>query len=368
MNTNNNRINESSLRAIFNEAVDGMIVINEIGIIESVNPAVTKMFLYDENELLGKNISILMPEPDRSRHDQYLKHHNSTGERKIIGIGREVKGRRKDGSVFPFFLSVSEVMLEDRKVFAGVLHDITDLKKAQKAMEEYARSLEVANKELEDFAYISSHDLQEPLRKVQAFADRLQRTEYDVLSEEGKDYLNRIINASNRMQRLINDLLQLSRINTRGGNLNPIDLNVVLRDVLDDLELMIEKNEATVKVHELPVVMGDETQMHQLFQNLISNAIKFKHIDRKPMVEVYSESGEEHQPVTIMVKDNGIGIDEKYSEKVFTIFQRLHGTKYEGSGIGLAVCKKIVSRFGGRIAFKSTMNEGTTFMIQLNKK
>jgi len=286
MKTNNNRINESSLRAIFNEAVDGMIVINEIGIIESVNPAVTKMFLYDENELLGKNISILMPEPDRSRHDQYLKHHNNTGERKIIGIGREVKGRRKDGSVFPFFLSVSEVMLEDR----------------------------------------------------------------------------------NRMQRLINDLLQLSRINTRSGDLKPIDLNEVLKEVLDDLELLIEKNEATVKVHELPVVMGDETQMHQLFQNLISNAIKFKHTDRKPMVEVYSESGEEHQPVTIMVKDNGIGIDEKYSEKVFTIFQRLHGTKYEGSGIGLAVCKKIVSRFGGIIAFKSTMNEGTTFMIQLNKK
>ncbi|MCU0421377.1 MAG: PAS domain S-box protein [Bacteroidia bacterium] len=365
-------ISESTLRAIFNDAVDGMIVIDERGIIQTTNPAVSKLFQYSDKEMTGNNISMLMPEPDKSNHDKYLEHHNKTGERKIIGIGREVYGRRKDGSLFPFFLSVSEVFLDDgKRIFAGVLRDISDLKKAQFELEEYMRNLEQANKDLEEFAYISSHDLQEPLRKVQAFADRLQKSDDTLLSEEGKDYLQRIINASNRMQRLINDLLELSRISSKGGKTTPTSLNKVIKDVLEDLELLISRNQATINCDDLPVVLADDTQMRQLFQNLISNAIKFKRDDVAPVINISIDkdaAARETYPFHIIaISDNGIGIEEKYTHKVFTIFQRLHGAKYEGSGIGLAVCKKIVTRLGGKITLSSIPGEGTTFYIQLKK-
>lgn len=360
-------ISEETLRAIFNNAVDGMIVINERGIIESTNGAVTKMFQFTDAEMIGQNIKILMPEPDRTNHDGYLKHHLDTGDKKIIGIGREVEGKRKDGTVFPFFLSVCDVQLNNgRKLFAGVLHDISVLKKAQNDIEDYSKKLEQSNKDLQDFAYISSHDLQEPLRKVQAFADRLQKSEFAALSEQGQDYLQRIINASNRMQRLINDLLELSRISSKTSTFERVDLNIVLKDVLEDLELLIEKTGTKVNFEKMPVILGDETQMRQLFQNMISNAIKFKHEERNMEITI-TANDVNAQYVEIFIADNGIGIDEKYSEKVYTIFQRLNGNKYDGSGIGLAVCKKIATRHGGNITFTSQLGVGTTFTIKLSR-
>lgn len=360
-------ISEETLRAIFNNAVDGMIVINETGIIQSTNGAVTKMFQFAEDEMIGKNIKILMPEPDKTKHDSYLKHHLDTGEKKIIGIGREVEGRRKDGTLFPFFLSVCDVKLNDgKKLFAGVLHDISVLKKAQNDIEAYSKKLEQSNNDLQDFAYISSHDLQEPLRKVQAFADRLQKSEFAALSEHGKDYLNRIVNASNRMQRLINDLLELSRISSKTSTFERVDLNTVLSDVLEDLELLIEKTNTKVSFEKMPIILGDDTQMRQLFQNMISNAIKFKHEERNMEINI-TANDINAQYVEIFIADNGIGIDEKYSEKVYTIFQRLNGNKYEGSGIGLSVCKKIAIKHGGNITFTSQLGVGTTFKIKLSR-
>lgn len=360
-------INEETLRAIFNNAVDGMIVINEKGIIQSINGAVSKMFQFSDNELIGNNIKILMPEPDRTNHDGYLKNYLDTGEKKIIGIGREVEGKRKDGTIFPFFLSVCEVKLNNGiTLFAGVLHDISVLKKAQNDIEAYSRKLEQSNKDLQEFAYISSHDLQEPLRKVQAFADRLQKSEFAAISEQGKDYLQRIINASNRMQRLINDLLELSRISSKTSSFERVDLSIVLKDVLEDLELLIEKTGTIIQFERMPVILGDETQMRQLFQNMISNAIKFKHEDRNMQISI-TANDMNAQYVEIFIADNGIGIDEKYSDKIYTIFQRLNGNKYDGSGIGLAVCKKIANRHGGNITFKSQLGVGTTFTIKLSR-
>lgn len=361
-------INEITLRAIFNNAVDGMIVINDKGIIETTNQSVTKMFHYDVEEMTGQNIKMLMPEPDYSNHDAYIKNYLDTGVKKIIGIGREVEGKRKDGTKFPFYLSVCSVESEDGKIlFAGVLHDISVLKKAQKDIEDYSKRLEESNKDLQDFAYISSHDLQEPLRKVQAFADRIQKSEFAVLSDQGKDYLQRILNASKRMQRLINDLLELSRISAKQNKFHSVDLNVILAHVLEDLELLIESKQAKIHVEKLPVILGDETQLRQLFQNLISNSIKFKSEERSPEIFISAEFLKSpHQDfLEINFKDNGIGIDEKYSEKVYTVFQKLHGNKYEGSGIGLAVCKKIAHRHGGNITFTSQMGIGTWFKITL---
>jgi light-regulated signal transduction histidine kinase (bacteriophytochrome) len=204
------------------------------------------------------------------------------------------------------------------------------------------------------------------LRKVQAFADRLQKSEFAAISEQGKDYLQRIINASNRMQRLINDLLELSRISSKTSSFERVDLSIVLKDVLEDLELLIEKTGTIIQFERMPVILGDETQMRQLSQNMISNAIKFKHEYRNMQISI-TANDMNAQYVEIFIADNGIGIDEKYSDKIYTIFQRLNGNKYDGSGIGLAVCKKIANRHGGNITFKSQLGVGTTFTIKLSR-
>jgi len=368
---------KSRMAAIIETAVDGIITISRKGIVESINPAAAKLFSYAPEEVIGNNIKMLMPEPDKSQHDQYLKNHRTTKVKKIIGIGREVTGMRKDGTKFPFHLSVSEVKFGQKSIYTGILHDLSDRKIAEEKMRRYAQALERSNRELQDFAYVSSHDLQEPLRKIRAFGDRLKIKEGDKLGDKGKDYLDRMLNAATRMQRLITDLLQFSRVGTRSKPFELIDLNTILSGVLSDLEIAIEKSEATIEVGDLPTIEADETQMRQLFQNLISNAMKFRKENENPYIEIKSEF---HQKtahlistpgdtfVKIFVKDNGIGFDTKYKEKVFQIFQRLEGRKFEGSGIGLAICKRIANRHGGDIQAVSEVGKGATFEITLATK
>ncbi|MEM7515250.1 MAG: PAS domain S-box protein, partial [Bacteroidota bacterium] len=197
---------ENKLNAIIKTAVDGIISIDTKGIVQLVNPAAARLFGYAPEEVNGKNVKMLMPEPDQSRHDGYLNNYLEGGPPKIIGIGREVSGMKKDGTVFPFRLSISEVQLGTGKVFTGIVHDLTAEKLAEEKLRRYAAELERSNRELEDFAYISSHDLQEPLRKIQAFGTRLRAKEGSSLTEKGLDYLNRMLNASERLQNLINDL------------------------------------------------------------------------------------------------------------------------------------------------------------------
>ncbi len=368
---------KSRLTSIIETAVDGIITINRRGIVESINPAAAKLFGYDPDEVIGNNIKMLMPEPDKSGHDQYLHNYQTTRKRKIIGIGREVTGLKKDGETFPFHLSVSEVKLKDQIIYTGILHDLSDKKIAEEKLRRYAKALERSNRELRDFAYVSSHDLQEPLRKIRAFGDRLQAKEGDKLSDKGKDYLDRMLNAATRMQRLITDLLHFSRVNTRANPFQLVDLKEVLEGVLSDLEIAIEKSHATIKVGELPSIEADETQMRQLFQNLISNAIKFQQPGTAPVIEISGQVQQRNAHLsstpgdriaTIRIKDNGIGFDTKYADKIFQIFQRLEGKKYEGSGIGLAICKRIANRHGGDINVESTPGEGTTFLISLATK
>lgn len=365
------------LSAIFDTAIDGIIVINERGVIEMANPSAGSLFGYENSELIGQKINMLMPEPDQSNHDKYMSNYYHSGQAKIIGIGREVVGKKKNGTLFPFRLSISEVKIQGKRAFTGLIHDISDVKKAEEKLRRYARDLERSNKELENFAYISSHDLQEPLRKIRAFGDRLMLKEADALSEKGQDYLNRMINAAERMQRLIDDLLTFSRLTTRAKPFELVDLNEVLLGVLSDLELYIEKNNAQIRYSKLPQIEGEATQIRQLFQNLISNAIKFTEPGKDPIVEIsyeiWSPKPEEsvregEQFIRILVKDNGIGFEEKYSGKIFQIFQRLRGNDYEGSGIGLAICKKITDRHGGSISVESEPGTGTQFLITLPVK
>ncbi|MFD2512491.1 PAS domain S-box protein [Pontibacter locisalis] len=371
------RESENKINSIIQGAVDGIITINTRGIIEMVNPAAAKQFGYEADELLGKSINILMPEPDRSLHDSYMHHYHVTGEKRIIGIGREVTGMRKDGSIFPFYLSISEVMLSDRKVYTGFVHDITKQKLTEERLRRYTAELERSNRELQDFAYVSSHDLQEPLRKIQAFGDRLKIKEYENLSDQGKDYVDRMLNAASRMQNLINDLLNFSRVTTKATPFVKVELDNILDEVISDLEVSIERTNTEIIRSPLPVIEAEPTQMRQLFQNLLSNAIKFRKENESPIINIYAKNLQRQAHLTatpgdevteIYVEDNGIGFDEKYLDRIFNIFQRLEGQKYEGSGIGLAVCRKIAIRHGGDITARSQPGVGTRFIITLALK
>jgi PAS domain S-box-containing protein len=261
--------------------------------------------------------------------------------------------------------------------------DITDRKAAERQLRSYTFKLEQSNRELQEFAYVASHDLQEPLRKVQAFGDRLEKKCADALSDEGRDYVARMKNAAGRMQNLINDLLTFSRVATKTQPYRSVNLKTITEEVVSDLEVRIEQTGGRVEIGELPVLDADAVQMRQLFQNLIGNALKFHRADEKPVVKVYAETiaangagfssnGEDLRAVgdesfcRIVIEDNGIGFDEKYLDRIFTVFQRLHGRmEYEGSGIGLAVCRKIVERHGGQITAQSKEGEGAKFFIDL---
>ncbi len=235
-----------------------------------------------------------------------------------------------------------------------------------------AANLARSNRELQDFAYVASHDLQEPLRKINAFGSRIKKTMGDNIDEQSNDYLNRMLNAGTRMQMLIEDLLAYSRITTKPHPFTLVDLNHIVEETMVDLELTIEQSEASIEIKQLPKIIGDKVNLKQLFQNLINNSIKYSKKDVPTKIQIYSEAvlpsntPHENQSYRIYVVDNGIGFDNKYSERIFGVFQRLHGrNEYEGSGIGLAICSKIVDRHSGTIQARGEDGIGATFIITL---
>jgi PAS domain S-box-containing protein len=259
---------------------------------------------------------------------------------------------------------VNERTSQLRLTNEGLRQEIKKRQEIEQKIREYSDELKRSNKELEEFAYVSSHDLQEPLRKIQAFSDLLTE-EYGGKLGEGEEYLTRIQSSANRMSTLIEDLLVFSRVTTKAAVSKPVNLNKIIEFVSADLQDRIEKENGTITVaNALPTVMADETHMRQLFQNLTSNALKFHATDRPPIVEISSRCDEDE--CTIKISDNGIGIDEKYKEKIFAVFQRLNTKQaYEGTGIGLAVCKKIIERYNGTIQVESQVGVGTTFIITM---
>lgn len=243
------------------------------------------------------------------------------------------------------------------------------LSKSTEALQQLNAELQRSNQELEDFAYVASHDLQEPLRKIQAFGNLLQE-EYGPTLGGGKTYLERMRNAASRMQVLINDLLMFSRVTTRALPFSLVDLTVIAQEVLIDLEVLVQATGGVVTIDQLPIIEADRLQMRQLLQNLIGNALKFHKSDVSPVVhvsaQVHVDPDTAEEQCLIVVEDNGIGFDEKYLDRIFTVFQRLHGRgEYEGTGIGLAIVRKIVERHWGTISARSTVGEGTTFLVTL---
>lgn len=250
--------------------------------------------------------------------------------------------------------------------------NVQERRRAETEALQYAEKLKASNRELEEFAYIASHDLQEPLRKIMAFGDRLKEKCSDALDEKGRDYLARMGSAASRMQHLIQGLLMFSRVTTKGQPFVSVDLSGVVKEVLSDMEIRIQEAKGRVEIKNLPVVSADPLQMRQLIQNLISNALKFSKQDESPVVKVSGSTvvgqmkSQDSAFYEITVEDNGIGFDQKYADRIFGMFQRLHGrTEYEGTGIGLTVCKKIVERHGGNIAVQSVAGAGAKFTITL---
>lgn len=246
--------------------------------------------------------------------------------------------------------------------------EINEREQVQKSLQLYSQELELSNNELVNFAYIASHDLQEPLRKITTFGNRLEEKYQTVLDERGRDYLKRMQSAAARMQELILDLLAYSRVTTHRQPFSLVSLPDILQDVLSDLEVRIEQTGATIMVGSLPEIEADPLQMRQLLQNLVGNALKFMSPHRPPVIQIYSQHmiHADQEMCQIFIKDNGIGIEAQYQERIFEIFERLHGRiTYEGSGVGLAICRKIVERHGGSISVTSVPGEGATFMVML---
>jgi PAS domain S-box-containing protein len=252
----------------------------------------------------------------------------------------------------------------------GISRDITERKLAQEVFARQAQELARSNAELEQFAYIASHDLQEPLRMITSYLQLLERRYNGKLDADADEFISYAVDGANRLQRLISDLLAYSRVNTRGKPFEMVDCVAVMQHVLLNLKVAIEESGATVTHDALPQVMGDSRQLVQLFQNLIGNALKF-HADRPPQVHIGVQEQEDHSHDGVAcwvfsVQDNGIGIEPRYFDRIFLIFQRLHNREeYPGTGIGLAICKKIVERHGGQIWVESELGKGSTFRFTI---
>jgi len=257
--------------------------------------------------------------------------------------------------------------LEGSDEIAGVDHTFRVM---AAALQRQTAELVSSNRELQNFAAVASHDLQEPLRKIEAFGDRLRVRYADTLGEQGQDYLNRIFTSAKRMRSLIDDLLAFSRVTTRVQAMKPIELDVIAQEVVRDLETRLEQTGGRVELGPLPTLAADPTQMRQLLQNLIGNALKFRKPETAPIVTVQGESFEDPATrlpmVRLIIRDNGIGFEPQYADRIFGLFQRLHGREaYEGTGMGLAICRRIVERHGGTIAAESKPGEGAAFLVTL---
>jgi len=367
---------------ILNSAAEGICGFDLQGRATFVNPAAAKSLACRIEELVGRTEDVIFfPPKARGVKDGPCLVKDAEGNY----LPEQVFYRR-DGSSFAAEYVRTPIKENDKVVGAVVtFKDITERKIAEDKLNHKAAELARSNRELEQFAFVASHDLQEPLRKIQAFGDRLKVKCEAVQMDEGKDYLERMQNAAARMQTLINDLLTFSRVISSSQPLVPVDLGAVTQEVLVDLEHRIEKTSAIITVGKLPTIQADPTQMRQLLQNLIGNALKFQPAGAIPRIKIDAQlinrdqiredavlpnpaptASPEDKFCVLTVEDNGIGFDEQYLDKVFAVFQRLHGrSEYEGTGVGLAVCRRITDRHGGLITAQSKPGEGSTFIAIL---
>lgn len=356
-------------RRILMTAAEGIFGFDTEGVITFINPRACRMLGYREDELIGKR---LHPIVHHSRRDGSYYPEEECPILSPVETppnGAEDIFWTKGGECIPIEFSKSPIDADDPD--AGVVvtfRDITKRKRDELALMRHAQELKRSNAELQEFAYAASHDLQEPLRKIQAFGDRLSNKYHDALDETGQHYLDRMVDAASRMRRLIDDLLSYSRVNSKTTTFQPVDLSGVLADVLSDLEPRIAAEGAKVRIGILPAIEADPGQMHQLFLNLLSNSMKFHRKGVQPSISVEGsvEVGESGAVARIAVTDNGIGFEARHAERIFGMFERLHGREeFDGTGVGLATCRKIVEHHSGELTAWGEPDAGAVFTIVL---
>lgn len=387
------------LHAIIENAIDGIITIDKKGIVESINPSACRLFGYNPGEVIGNNISMLMSEPDHSNHDQYLHNYNITGERHIIGKGREVKGLRKDGTLFPFRLGVSEVILSDRTIYTGFVNDLSREKAAeerirnhaaqleelveertsslrktvralQEAKEEVSLSLE-KEKELSQlksrFVSMASHEFRTPLSSVQLSASLIEKYSQQEDSTNISKHVNKIKNAVGNLTAILNDFLSLEKL--EAGRVEPtythFDIVRLSEEITEEMQLITKQNQNIIYEHTglTSMVVLDQNLLKNCIINLITNAIKYS--GENTFIEFNSEVTEEEYIFT--VRDNGIGIPDLDQKHLFQPFFRAHNTgNIPGTGLGLNIVRRYAGLMNGKVEFESIINKGTTFTISFS--
>lgn len=357
------------LETILDTAVDAIVGVRTDGRIVIVNPAAERLFGYSRDELLGRKLKRLLPNLTRSDQDEYRWRVLETGQSGVFYTGKEEQGVRKDGSTFFLEMSVGVAGSGEHEIFLGIMRDITRRKRAEAELARHAEELARSNRELDDFAYIASHDLKAPLRGIHNYANFLLEDYAEKIDDEGKAKLATLGRLAKRMEDIINDLLTFSRVGRTEQSLAEVDLDAVLADVLEALKPFLDEAGARVSVPEkLPSLFCDQVRVRAVFHNLITNGVKYNDNAEKRIAVTWAENAEGE--IVFGVSDNGIGIPEKHREKVFGIFKRLHsGDKYGGgTGAGLAIVKKIVEQHRGRIWLESEPGQGTTFHFTLGQR
>jgi PAS domain S-box-containing protein len=356
--------NEALLRETVEASPTGLIMSNSSGHIVLVNVEAEKLFGYERRELLGASVESLIPERYRNRHVADRNHFLAAPKRRRMGGGRDLYGIKKDGSEFPVEIGLSPVQTSNDVMVLSSIVDITERKRDEENLHARTEELARSNRDLEQFAYVASHDLQEPLRAVSGCVQLLQKRYEGQLDARADEFISHTVSGVERMQKLIEDLLTFSRVGRLEDAVRATDCNDVIASTRANLAAAIRESGAELIHGELPVIDAIPSEMTMLFQNLVGNAIKFRRKDvaTKVAVTAQREDGEWR----FSVKDNGIGIEEQYFVRVFDIFQRLHTrVEYPGTGIGLPLCKRIVEKHGGRIWLESEPGIGTEIFFTL---
>lgn len=367
---------EQKFRSLLEAAPDSMVMCQEDGKIVLVNSRTELLFGYTRSDLLGQNIRMLVPDWEFNTIPAPDEDFNNAPAQSWAA-NYELSATRRDGFVFPVEISFSPLQTDEGVLITSAIRDISERKKAEQQIHELNAHLEArvrerteellrSNDELAQFAYVASHDLQEPLRTVSIYSQMLARRYKGSLDQNADTYIGFITESAGRMENLIHDLLDFSKLDARGMDFFTLtSCETALTEAITNLRTRIEDSQAKIICKPLPQVMGDSVQLTRLFQNLLINSIKYRS-EAPPHVEVWAEPQGDHWLVS--VKDNGIGIEAQYAEKVFGIFKRLHHrSTHPGNGMGLAICKKIVACHGGRIWVESEPGQGATFRFTLPK-
>lgn len=356
---------EERFRQVVEAAPNAMVMVDREGRIALVNAQTEKLFGYTREDLCGKPIETLVPERFRAGHHEYRAAFFGDLKPRPMGTGRDLYGLRRDGSEFPVEIGLNPVQTSDEVFVLAAIVDITERKRAEQELLRRTEELARSNQDLEQFAYVASHDLQEPLRAVAGPLQLLQRRYQGQLDARADEFIGHAVDGATRMQTLIDDLLAYSRVGRSGAAHQLTECGRALDQALKSLSVGLLEAGATINRGELPTVIANPTQVALLFQNLVGNALKFRRRDVPAQIDVKAER--DGKDWVISVRDNGIGIDPQYFARIFLIFQRLHTrAEYPGTGIGLALCKRIVEQHGGRIWIESVPGSGTAFFFTLN--